>query len=163
MKVSEVVSLLLDACPTARAAWEKHLKFWDGELERGHYNDAAVIALHLVESFERGEVSEFPATFAILERCLSEGDEEAVNLVTVGVIEGIQNIASHRPFGFQPFLNWLGPRGRIAWDELCVQWEQVALAIALGKVQPSPSPMPDVDKIENPELRQIVEQMYRKG
>lgn len=163
MNVGEVVPLLLDACPTVRDAWQKHLEFWDGQQERGHYNDAAVIAQHIVESFERGDVSEFPATFGHIERCLLEGDEEAVNLVTVGVIEGIQNIASHRPFGSQPFIAWLGPRGRIAWDELCVQWEQVAEAIASGKVEPSPFPMPDLDKIENPELRKIVEQMYRQG
>jgi hypothetical protein len=163
MNVVEVVPLLLDACPTARTAWENHLEFWAGQLERGHYNDAAVIAHHLVESFERGDVSEFPATFAVLERCLSEGDEEVLNLVTVGVIEGIQNIASHRPFGSQPFLDWLGPRGRIAWDELCVQWEQVAQAIASETVKPSPFPMPDLNRIENPERRQIVEQIYRKG
>jgi hypothetical protein len=163
MKVGEVVPLLIDACPTVRAAWQEHLEFWGDQLERGHYNDAAVIAHHLVERFERNDVSEFPATFAVIERCLSEGDQEVVNLVKVGVIEGIQNIASHRPFGSEPFLGWLGPRGRIAWDELCAQWEQLRLALASGKVKPSPFPMPDLDKIENPQLRQIVEQMYRKG
>jgi hypothetical protein len=67
---------------------------WKGE-EAGAHNDAAEFARYLVESYERGETNEFPTVFVTLERILNEGDEEARGIATVGIIEGVQTVASH--------------------------------------------------------------------
>jgi hypothetical protein len=125
-----------------------------------------VIAHHLVDSLERGDLSEFPAAFAVLERCLLEGDEKAKELATVGIIEDIQNIASHRPFGPSVFYEWLGPESQAAWNELCEFWRKVAEAKAAGLPEPRsdqpPAPPPDPSQIEDPVLRRMVESLYRR-
>jgi hypothetical protein len=166
MTVNEVVPALLAACPTAGSAWQTHLDFWKGEMDRGLYNDAAVIAHHLVESFERDELLEFPSAFAVLERCLIEGDKEARDLATIGVIEDIQNIASHRHFGAGVFVAWLGPASRAAWDVVLGWWEQLAEAKAAGLLEPRPGqstpPVVDPSDVQDPALRRMIEQLYRK-
>jgi hypothetical protein len=130
MTAAEVIPAFLDVCPTMRPAWQKYLDFWGGDPERGHYNDTFVVAQHFVDNFDRGDLSEFPAAFALLERCLAESDEKTRDLATIGIMEFIQSIASHRPFGPGVFYEWLGPRSRSAWDELCESWRQVAEAKA---------------------------------
>ncbi|MBI3462797.1 MAG: hypothetical protein HY000_07020 [Planctomycetes bacterium] len=121
MMAADVVPVFLVACPGIRPAWQKHLDAWGSE-PRGDYNDVSVIVDHLVDSFERGDLSEFPAAFAAIERCLVEGDSKAQELVVIGIIEGIQNVASHRPFGRSVFCKWLGPESHAAWNELCRFW-----------------------------------------
>jgi hypothetical protein len=166
MTIAEVVPAFLAVCPTIGPAWQEHLAFWGEEPDRGVFNDAAVLAHHLIESFERGEVSEFPAAFAVLERCLAEGDEQVRKLVMVGVIEDIQNIASHREFGPSVFCEWLGPLSRAAWDEVIGWWEQLAEAKAAGLLKPQPgqppSPVVDPGDVQDPALRRMIEQLYRK-
>src|SRR5687768_5587929 len=99
MTVGEIAPAFLAVCPSFSDEWERHLDFWEGEPERGPYNDAGVIARHLVGRFELGDYSEFPAAFELLERCLAEGNEGVREIAIIGLIEGIQNVASHRPFG----------------------------------------------------------------
>ncbi len=165
MTVADVLPAFLAACPTIKPAWESHLASWGDETERGHFNDAAVVAHHIVDRFERGDLTELPAVFAVLERCLAEGDKEARGLATVGIIEDIQNIASHRDFGPDVFLRWLGPLSRAAWDELCVFWGHVMEAKAAGLLDPTPdagSRAVDPSEIEDPALRRMMEQMHRR-
>jgi hypothetical protein len=167
MKVYEVVPAFLDVCPSMGPAWAEHLEFWKGEIERGGYNDVEVIAHHLVDRYEVGDLSEFPSAFALLERCLEEGDDEGQGLAIVGVIEVIQNIASHRPFGPEVFYEWLGTRSRAAWDELCRFWGEVSEAKAAGLLGPQFSgksgSSPDPAEIQDPRLRSIVEATCRNG
>jgi hypothetical protein len=141
------------------------LEFWGDEPERGLYNDAAVIAHHLVDSYERGDLSEFPTAFALLERCLTEGDKPTRDLVMIGLIEAIQNIASHRPFGPGVFATWLSPASRAAWDEVIDWWDQLAKAKAAGLLGPRPgqpaAPVVDPGDVQDPALRRMVEQLYR--
>ncbi|SRR6266567_4506537 len=116
----EVMPLLLAACPGFELAWQEHLAWWKGQ-ECGSYNDAAEFAHYLVESYERGETSEFPAAFATVERILNEGDENARGVAAVGVLEDIQTIASHS-CGADVFVEWLGPTSRATWAEIEHVW-----------------------------------------
>jgi hypothetical protein len=166
MTTAEAISTFLSVCPTINSAWAEHLKFWGDDPQRGVFNDAAVIAHHLVDSFGRGDESEFPAAFALLERCLLDGDDGVRSFAVIGVIEGIQNIASHRPFGRQVFYPFLGPMSRAAWDELCESWQRVISAKAAGLLEPpvghAAASSVDPSQVEDPALRRILEQMHRR-
>jgi len=122
VRVDEVVPLLLETCPSAEAAWRDHVQYWKPET-RGYFLDVAVFAQHLVEEFDRGSTNEFPAFFQLLERMIVEGDQEVIDLAVVGLIEGIQNIASHGEFGYRVFEKWLGPKSRQGWVEIEAAWE----------------------------------------
>jgi hypothetical protein len=165
MKVAEVVPAFLAVCRNIGSAWREYLESWGGAADRGHFNDAGVIARYLVDSFERGDLSEFPAAFALLERCLIEGDDQAKELAVIGLLEDIQNVASHRSFGVVVFEPWLQPLSRTAWEELAESWRGVGSLADMLRTEAGAAPqssMPDLDRIEDPELRRMLEQLYRK-
>ena len=118
---TQVVFLLLEACPSARPRWEEHLAWWKGE-DAGAFNDVAVFAHHIVDSYSNGLTDEYPAFFAAVERILEEGDEQARRLASIGALEDIQTISTHRTFGPAAFVGWLGPKSRAAWDEIDAVW-----------------------------------------
>jgi hypothetical protein len=119
---SQVMPLLLEACPKFEPTWQAHLDWWQGE-EAGAFNDAAEFARYLVESYELGDTSEFSAAFATIEKILNEGDQEARDLAGIGVIEDLQTIGSNHTCGAEVFLKWLGPTSRIAWAEVEEMWQ----------------------------------------
>jgi hypothetical protein len=114
--------LLLDACPGFQPAWQAHLDWWKGE-EPGVYNHTSEFARYLVESFESGQTSEFPAAFATIEKILNEGDQESRDIAGIGVIETLQTIGSNHSCGEDVFIQWLGPTSRRAWAEIEKMWE----------------------------------------
>ncbi len=54
---------------------------------------------------------------------LHEGDDEVRDLVSIGLLEDLQTIASWRPFGMDVFLPWLGPTSLHAWNEILTMWK----------------------------------------
>jgi hypothetical protein len=124
MTIDEVVPALRRACPSAEPDWEEHLQFWGGA-ERGLYNDVGVFADHAVRKYGLGEVEELPALFTVVEQMVAAEDSRVRDLGVVGLIETIQNIASHRPHGFAVFLPWLGPRSSEAWRAVDEAWSGV--------------------------------------
>ena len=119
---SQVMPLLLEACPGFRSTWEAHLDYWNGE-EPGAFNDAAEFARYLVECYERSDTSEFSVAFATIERILNEGDQEARDVAAIGVIEDLQTIGSNHSCGSDVFIEWLGPTSRVAWAQIEKMWE----------------------------------------
>ena len=84
----------------------------------------AEFARHLVDRMATGDTSEFEATFDVVEDLLRTGDEVVVEVLTVGLLEDIQNGGANRygwPFvaSFRP---WLGPLTTDRWDLLHRDW-----------------------------------------
>jgi hypothetical protein len=104
----EIVPRLLEACPSARSAWDEHLAWWSGK-ERGIYNDTAIFAHHMNTALKAGDTREFEAFFGALEGILAAGDTDTKTVAVIGVIETLQNVVSHEPPGYRPFERWLGP------------------------------------------------------
>lgn len=118
----QVMPLLIEACPRFQPTSQAHLDWWKGE-EPGVYNHTSEFARYLVESFERGRTSEFPAVFAAIEKILNEGDQESRDIAGFGVIESLQTIGSNHPCGEDVFIQWLGATSRRAWAEIEKMWE----------------------------------------
>jgi hypothetical protein len=105
---SQIIPLLLTRCPTFQLVWEKHQKFWEGE-EAGIYNDLAEFAGFIVDAHSHQEINTIRAAFEAIEELLCEGDEEVATAASIGFLEDVRNISSHRPFGPAVFFQWLGP------------------------------------------------------
>ena len=118
---AEIIPRLLEACPSSRRAWDEHVAWWGGE-ERGVYNDTAIFAQHMAAALKAGDTREFGAFFGVLEEFLTAGDTETKTVAVIGVIETLQNVASHDPPGYQAFERWLGPLSRQAWVEVKRMW-----------------------------------------
>jgi len=126
---AQVVPLLLTACPTAAPKWEEHLAWLNGE-ERGGFLDVAVFAQHIVDSYANGVTNECGPLFAAVEQIIETGDEDARGLAVTGVLEDIQTISIHHPFGPAAFEHWLGPKSRQAWLEIEALWQAGGASLA---------------------------------
>ena len=108
--------------------------------------------------------------FPLLNLSCKNDYDEAQNLIHVGLFETIQNIASHRSFGSTVFRSWLGPRSLIVWNNADLGMKKVAAWASSQKPRwwqfwHRPKTFDHeaaLAKVENPELRKIIEQMYRK-
>ena len=78
----------------------------------GDYNDMAELAHFVVEAYERGDASCFPAIFQLAEEFLLTGHPKQKEIITFGLLEDIQTISSHHDFGPDVFVPYLGPQSR---------------------------------------------------
>ncbi len=85
------------------------------------------LAHYVVEAYEQGNTTQYQELFSAVEHVLQKGDREIQNLIWVGLLEDIQNIASHCSFGPDAFRSWLGPQSLIAWDEVNRGMQNAAL------------------------------------
>jgi hypothetical protein len=121
---SEVIPLLLDACPGFQEAWDGHRAYW-GDEEAGSFNDIATFAHYLIDLARTGRTECFPPVFAVVERMMAHGDDRVQNMAVVGVLEDLQNIALNTGLDWNLFLPWLGPLSRAAWFDLIKDWDEV--------------------------------------
>ncbi len=118
----ELIKSFIEVCPSLRDRWIEHLDYW-GDDERGEFNDISVLAHLLVDKYSEGYTNEFESVFSLVEQLLADGDEETRVIITIGLIEDIQNIASHTEFGSGVFIRWLGPKTKDAWNLVNKMWE----------------------------------------
>lgn len=154
--------------PDFQPRYQTFLADWQGE-DTPWYLAMGELAHYIVESYEQGNTAQYQELFSAVEHVLQSGDAEIQNLIWVGLLDDIQNIASHRSFGPDMFRAWLGPQSLVAWDEGNRGMQKVAEWAAQNRrhdQHPQGGGNIDVEaalsQIESPELRRIIEQMYRK-
>lgn len=118
---TQIMPLVLTRCPGFMPTWEKHLALWHGE-EAGIYNDLAEFATFVVNCYSQQDTETIIAAFALMEELLVSGDEEVRNAASIGFLEDVRNIASWQPFKSAVFVHWLGPKSKLAWDEIEETW-----------------------------------------
>lgn len=160
--VGDIVPAFLVACPGFAAPWEGYLASWSGESDRSVYNDVSIISDDIIERYEAGDVPEIGVAFTLVERYLAEGDEDTRQVITIALIEGIQAVASHRPFGPEAFERWPQPRSRVAWIIGAAAWHyEFALAALLrSQLGSAHRQMPDLSTVRSPKIRAMVERLY---
>lgn len=111
----------------------------------------SAFAHHVVDLVAAGREAELPRVFDVVEHLLAEGDPDTVELVTMGLIEPLQNIVSHDdvlvgPERVEPLL---GPLARGVWDEQAELWTEAARFLHDG---PRVG-VAEYDNITSPDLR----------
>jgi len=164
----ELFETLIAADPDFQPRYQEFLSDWQGQ-EIPWYLAMGELAHYIVEAYEQGKTHQYQDLFSAIELVLPSADSGLQNLICVGLFEDTQNIASHRSFGASVFRSWLGPRSLIAWDEVDRGMQQVAAwASEQGRDGDSFGERAGLDaesalaQVENPELRRIIEQIYRK-
>ena len=116
------ISALVEAFPDFTARWREHLAYWGGE-PAGPYNDLAEFVHFVVEGlYEKGKRDEVCRVFGLLEKLLSEADQDTTDLIGLGFFETLQNFASWRPYGNKVFEEFFGQRSMQIWQELQRIW-----------------------------------------
>jgi hypothetical protein len=118
----QVIDLLLEACPSYRPRWEAHRAEPDHEAEL-LYVHLGDFAHHVVDLLARGDTTELPAIARALEQLHLAGDDHVRQAATIGLVEGIQNVASHQAgLTTKPLEEILGPETRRWWNSLQAFW-----------------------------------------
>jgi hypothetical protein len=117
----QVMLLLLEACPSFTEKWEEHRAFYDDEDLL--YVDLGEFAHHLVELHKTNQTSEFPAVFDVIERLHLEGDAYVKEAATIGMLEGIQNVAGNTGANPEVFVQYLKPESAKWWRQLNDFWD----------------------------------------
>ncbi|MCX7621867.1 MAG: hypothetical protein N2037_13610 [Acidimicrobiales bacterium] len=124
----EALDRLIAACPSFLGATDlyEYMAWSEEEGEPDEYVRAAALAQHLVRLIERREVDELPGVFGIVEEILAEGDQEAVYLIRMGLLESLLNICSHDDVAVDAgdFELLLGAAAREEWRSLSALWER---------------------------------------
>ena len=111
----------MQICPDFRPRWEEHLRDWHLG-QPGIFNNTAEFVHYVVDSYEQGERTALPLVFGVIERFIVEGTEETRQAAILGLLETLQYVASHYPFGERAFVQYLLPESRAAWYELEGIW-----------------------------------------
>jgi len=115
----DIAALILDACPSFRAAFIESCSNHGEDLLYVH---AGALARHLL-ALHRGEQrDEFPAVGAFVERLHAEGSCDVREFATIGILESIQNVWANNNTDPDAFLPFLGPLGAQAWRDLNCFW-----------------------------------------
>jgi len=108
--------------PLFRPRWEKYLELWNGK-PAGGYNDIAQFAHFVVEDiYPLQKTEDLQRAFDLMEYWLVNGNQNLRELVRIGFLEDVQNVASGQSFGKEAFIPFLGPQSRQAWDEIERMW-----------------------------------------
>lgn len=120
---SEVMELLLNACPSYIKRWKEHSNFYycNGE-EQLLYIDLGDFSGHLVDLYTNNELNEFNQVFDIVELLLIDGDDFVKEAAIIGFLEGIQNIASNSGVKPTEFMRFLKPTSAKWWNNLNDFW-----------------------------------------
>ena len=164
----EAVETIVATIPDFQPRYQKFLADWQGE-ETPWYLAMGELAHYVVECYEQDDTTQYQKLFSAVERVLQNGDSEVQNLVWVGLLEDIQNIASHRSLGPDVFRVWLGPQSLIAWDEVNRGMQKVAEWASQQRrhtdrsgLRPASTPKPHYPKLRIRNFAASSEQMYRK-
>lgn len=159
----EAFDLLVGACPSFFAShrYDTYVASFEEEDTPDAFVRVGALTHHLVALAAAGDAEELPGVFAALERILAEGDADARELATLGLIEGLQNVCSHPDIGVAPttFVPLLGQQTLEVWAEQDELWREAARWRGADVV----ARMTDADYvgIGNPELRRYVQLQYR--
>jgi hypothetical protein len=117
----QVMPLLLEACPSFTERWEEHRAFYDDEDLL--YIDLGEFAHHLVKLHKTNQTGEFPAVFDVIERLHLDGDDYVREAATIGMLEGIQNVAGNLDVDPEVFAPYLKPESAKWWRQLNDFWD----------------------------------------
>ena len=120
---TDVMTRILEACPSFKEPWKAYIESeYGAEDEQLLYVDLGAFARHVVDLYELGRTEELQPVFEVIERLHQEGDADVRKAATIGLLEDIQNIASHR-FDHEAFVRFLGPETAKWWHELDAFWQ----------------------------------------
>src|SRR5687768_18578856 len=115
IKQHEMLPLLVEACPSFTDTLKDYREFFDEELT---YTELGAFANHLVELYKENKTDDFEKVFDVVEKLHIEGDKFVKEAATIGLLEGLQNIAGNKDLDPEVFYPYLKPVSAIWWNDL---------------------------------------------
>jgi hypothetical protein len=124
IKRSEMIPLLVQACPAFEAAWQEFRVEWANEPELPCYIAIGEFATHLSSVVANGNEEVLRHVFELIERLILEGDAYVREAAIVGVIEDLQNLNLHSGTKPEQYLPYLLPQTRRWWSKVEAFWSE---------------------------------------
>lgn len=119
---TEMMGVLIASSPEFASTWRQFVCEWQGSAELPLYVALGQFARHLIELHTQGDTERLTQAFRSIEHLLCDGDDYVREAATIGILETLQNLASHghtRAKEYEPFL---GEVSRRQWDALNRFW-----------------------------------------
>lgn len=158
----QAFDLLVEACPSywATGDFTSYLAAFEEPDTPDLYLRASAFVLHLVDLLASGRTAELDGVSTVIERVLTEGDPDAIELIEIGLIEVLQNVTSHEDVPVDPpaVEALLGPVATKVWTEHDELWREAGRWLHDGpRVEQS-----DYDAIVDPSLRRYFQAHKRQ-
>ncbi|WP_227872272.1 DUF7674 family protein [Paenibacillus albus] len=120
---SEVMELLLQACPSYRNKWNEYVQenYKSGD-EQLLYIDLADFATYFVDLYKQNKLSEFPAVFDVIELLHRSGDDFVREAASIGLLEDLQNRLLSNEINTNVFDQYLKKESLKWWNYLNDIW-----------------------------------------
>lgn len=116
IKQEQVIPLILEACPSFKAEFEK------SDNKELLYVVMGEFASHLLFLYRQKEIEEFGPLCEVIERLHIDGDSFVKELATIGFLESIQNVWKNNGANPDDFIKFLLPESLKWWKELNDFW-----------------------------------------
>lgn len=107
-----IIPLIILAVPSLK----KHL----ADPLHSVYGALGDLAVYVAEKYQRGDLTELPRIFNLIERLHKDGDEFVKEAATIGFLESLQNRSSNA----EEYVQFLGPESKRWWDILNDFWSR---------------------------------------
>jgi hypothetical protein len=119
MTESDVLPRLLSACPSFQSRWNEYVQD-ETYASNQIYIDVGQFAQHLMTLLQAGKVAEFPAVFMAVEYMLEQGNKEARDAITTGLLEDLYFEAEYAGISPREWRKYFGARAIKAWEAYLV-------------------------------------------
>jgi len=127
INVNQAIELLLSSSHEINSCWNSfiHEEYGNDYAEnREDLIDIITLVDYIVGKLKEEKTDEFKAFFSAIEQVLENGDDAAIELMIVGLIEGLQNNCGLENIEYHTtFDQWLLPKTKKTWDGLIYLWE----------------------------------------
>ncbi len=121
MEKQQLMSRPLREFPQFQSRRHEHSKQW--QQDAGPCLDMSAFAHFVTDQlYEQGNYQRVHAAFDQMEEFLRDGSQEVRELVALGFLETLHDVASAKPYGSEAFVRFLGPRTRHVWAGLDAIW-----------------------------------------
>ena len=149
----EAFDRLVEACPSYFGAHDldRYVEAFEDPDAPDLFVRTSALALHVVDELAAGRDAGLVPFFAAVDEIVADGDDEAVELIELGLVEPLQNITSHDdvPVDASAVRDRLHGAALRVWDEHDQLWQDAARWRHGGpRVDQS-----DYDTITDPDLR----------
>lgn len=121
LEKQQVMSDLLREFPQFHGRMEEHLRRW-GRDEAQCFGMPVFAHFVIDELYEPDNYERVHAAFGQMEKFLRDGSQEVRELIGLGFLETLHNVASWKSYGSEAFVRFLGPETGRVWAELEALW-----------------------------------------
>lgn len=115
----QIIPLLITVTPSFQSEWDNHRIKYGEDLVYVALGDYAEKLLQLQQAKHQDELHSIAK---VIEHILAEGTSEAREIITIGLLETLQNICANREIDPELFVEFLLPESLEQWNCLNDFW-----------------------------------------